>query len=106
MSARNRELAQEPAEQARLKVQEQEKEAARLLAMAKAKRDEESELADGLARLRRERGERVRARSRRNSIGESPNWSSSRPSVMKRRPPSVERRSLSDRPPWCEGKPH
>ena len=61
------ELAQEPAEQARLKVQEQEKEAARLLAMAKAKRDEESELADGLARLRRERSE-TRPRSKQEEL--------------------------------------
>jgi hypothetical protein len=61
------ELAQEPAEQARRKVQEQEKEAARLLAMAKAKRDEESELADGLARLKRERSE-TRARSKQEEL--------------------------------------
>ncbi|MBK8227074.1 MAG: hypothetical protein IPK70_07845 [Flavobacteriales bacterium] len=61
------ELAQEPAEQARRNVQEQEKEAARLLAMAKAKRDEESELADGLARLKRERIE-SRARSKQEEL--------------------------------------
>lgn len=49
--------ASEPAEQARRQLAEQEKEAARQMAIAKAKRDEENEVADQIARLKRERDE-------------------------------------------------
>lgn len=49
--------ASDPAEQARRQLAEQEKEAARQMAIAKAKRDEENEVADQVARLKRERDE-------------------------------------------------
>lgn len=59
--------SQEPAEVARRQVVEQEKEASRLLAVAKSKRDEENDLADRVARLKRE-GEETRSRSRKEEI--------------------------------------
>lgn len=57
----------EPAEQARLQLQELEKESARLMSMAKARRDEESELVDQLARAKRERAD-TRSRSKQEEI--------------------------------------
>lgn len=59
--------SQSPVEQARRQLAEQEKEAARQLSMAKSKRDEESEVADRIARLKRERGE-TRARSKQEEL--------------------------------------
>lgn len=59
--------AQEPAEQARIRLQEQEKEAARLMSMAKAKRDEETEVADRIARLKRERDD-TRTKSKKDEL--------------------------------------
>ena len=59
--------SQSPVEQARRQLAEQEKEAARQLAMAKSKRDEESEVADRIARLKRERAE-TRARSKQEEL--------------------------------------
>jgi len=58
---------QEPAEQARLLSQAQEKEAARLMSMAKAKRDEETEVADRIARLKRERDD-TRTKSKKEEL--------------------------------------
>lgn len=58
---------QEPAEQARLLLQAQEKEAARLMSMAKAKRDEETEVADRIARLKRERDD-TRTKSKKEDL--------------------------------------
>ncbi|MFN3874294.1 MAG: hypothetical protein ACK4L7_00075, partial [Flavobacteriales bacterium] len=59
--------SREPAEQARRALAEQEKETDRLLGIAKSKRDEEGEVADRIARLKRERDE-ARSRSKKEDI--------------------------------------
>ncbi len=59
--------ASDPVEQARRALAEQEKDASRLMGIARSKREEEGELADRIARLKRERDE-TRARSRKDEI--------------------------------------
>ena len=61
-------MSREPVEQARKQLAEQEKEAARLLSVAKSKRDEENEVADRINRLKRERDD-TRARSKQEELG-------------------------------------
>ncbi len=59
--------SREPVEQARQRLAEQEKESARLLSVARSKRDEENEVADRIARLKRERDD-ARSRSKQDEL--------------------------------------
>ncbi len=60
-------MGQEPVERARKQLTEQEKESARMLSVARSKRDDENELTDRVARLKREK-EETRSRSRKDEI--------------------------------------